>query len=121
LKCLVVDDDVAICDLLQTKLTNAGHEVIVANDGVAGLAFARSEMPDVILLDVVMPELGGLEACEQLRSDVVTANMPIVLVSSGKSGEDIQRGLDAGANGYITKPFSPREVVRRIQEIVDAG
>jgi DNA-binding response OmpR family regulator len=120
-KCLVVDDDTAICDLLQTKLTNAGHDVIVANCGLDGLAAARSEMPDVVLLDVAMPGLNGLEACAQLRADQKTARLPIVMVSAGKSGDDIRQGIAAGANGYITKPFSPRDVVQRIQEIISAA
>jgi DNA-binding response OmpR family regulator len=116
LKCLVVDDDVAICDLLRSKLTNAGHDVIVANNGADGIAFARSEKPDLVLLDVMMPGVDGLQACAQLRADSVTADMPILIVSSGKGRDEIQRGIDAGANDYITKPFSPREVVRRVQQ-----
>jgi DNA-binding response OmpR family regulator len=118
-KVLVVDDDAHIRELVQMKLQGAGHEVITANDGEEGLARARNEGPGLVLLDIAMPKLTGLEVCEALRADPATANLPIVLITARSGEVDVERGFAAGADDYITKPFSPRELLHRLEAILE--
>lgn len=117
-KVLVVDDDIDICALIEFKLAGAGHEVIVEHDGEGGLAAARSERPDAVLLDWMMPRLSGLEVCAALRSDPELASIPVVLLTARAQEADIERGFAAGADDYIVKPFSPRELSTRVDAVL---
>jgi DNA-binding response OmpR family regulator len=118
-KVLVVDDDTDICELIGFKLISMGHEVITEHDGVGGLAAARAERPDVVLLDWMMPRLTGPEVCVEMRSDPATADIPVVLLTARAQRADIQQGLAAGANDYISKPFSPRELGARVDALLN--
>ena len=118
---LVVDDDTDICELIGFKLTSMGHQVITEHDGEGGLATARSELPDLILLDWMMPRLNGPEVCIELRADPNTEVIPVVLLTAKAQESDIQRGFAAGANDYISKPFSPRELGARVDALLDAS
>ena len=118
-KVLVVDDDTDICELIGLKLTSMGHEVVTEHDGEVGLAAARSERPDIVLLDWMMPRLNGPEVCLELRADPATAAIPVILLTAKAQDVDIQQGLAAGANDYISKPFSPRELGARVDALLE--
>jgi two-component system phosphate regulon response regulator PhoB len=118
-KILVADDDPDICDLIAFKLTSMGHEVVTERDGEGALAAAQAELPDIVLLDWMMPRLTGLEVCMALRDDPALASVPVILLTAKAQEADVQRGFAAGADDYIVKPFSPRELGSRIEALLD--
>jgi len=109
---LVVDDDPTIRDLLRLYVTRDGHRVVEAADGQQALAAARERLPDLILLDVMLPGVDGLEVCRQLRDE---STVPIVLLTARSGDSDKVVGLDLGADDYVVKPFSPRELMARVR------
>lgn len=111
---LVVDDDPDICALLEFKLTSGGHVVSVENDGEAALAALEQQNVDLVLLDWMMPRMGGLEVCLAMRADERFTAIPVLMLTAKAQEADVQRGLAAGADDYILKPFSPREVAARV-------
>jgi two-component system phosphate regulon response regulator PhoB len=115
---LIVDDDPDIRELMEFKLTQAGYAVHTAADGEAGFAAACSIRPDVILLDWMMPKLSGLEVCAQLRAAPELVGVGVILLTAKSQEGDVQRGLAAGADDYIVKPFSPRELVSRVESVL---
>jgi two-component system response regulator MtrA len=118
---LIVDDDPDIRELVAFKLRQMGHGVRVEKDGETGLAAALSEQPDLILLDVMMPKDSGIELARVLRADDRTATTPIILITARAQEADVQKGFAAGANDYIVKPFSPRELAARVENMLPAG
>ena len=118
-KILVVDDDTDICDLITFKLESMGHEVVTEADGEGGLAAAHSEQPDLVILDWMMPRLTGLEVCVALRSDPDLARVPVILLTAKAQEADVHRGFSAGADDYIVKPFSPRELATRVDALLE--
>ena len=114
---LVVDDDPVIVNLLQVNFEIEGYEVLAATGGEAGLAQARIGHPDVIVLDVMMPGIDGLEVARRLRSEADTSSIPIILLSAKAQNSDIQAGL-AVADEYITKPFEPLELLERVATVI---
>jgi len=115
---LLVDDDPDIRDMLTFKLANAGFETYSEADGETGLAAARELKPDVLLLDWMMPRLTGPEVCQKLREDPDTADTAIILLTARAQEADVQRGFATGADDYISKPFSPRELVSRVNALL---
>ena len=115
---LVVDDDPDICGLVEFKLSHAGMNVVGEPDGERGLRAAEDLLPDVVLLDWMMPKLTGIEVCQQLRAGARTAGIPVMLLTAKAQEADMEQGLAAGANDYIVKPFSPRELVRRVEALL---
>lgn len=122
---LVVDDDKDIRELIVWKLNQAGYATLAEADGVAGLAAASGEssdrpapLPDLVLLDWSMPKMDGIFVCALLRANPVTARVPIILLSSAAQAGEVERGLDAGADDYIVKPFSPREMLERVEALL---
>ena len=111
---LVVDDDPDIRVIAAMKLEQAGLRVLAEADGDAALAAALEQNPDAVLLDWMMPRLTGIEVCARLRAHAQTAQTPIILLTAKAQEADIERGFAAGANDYIVKPFSPRELVARV-------
>jgi DNA-binding response OmpR family regulator len=111
---LVVDDDPDICSLLQFKLESCGHSVAVEHDGEAALTALEEDAVDLVLLDWMMPRMGGLEVCLALRADPKHQRLPVLMLTAKAQETDVQRGLAAGADDYILKPFSPREVAARV-------
>lgn len=111
---LVIDDSRLITHVAKTVLTKRGHEVIVADDGSAGLEAAKSEQPDIILLDLIMPVRDGYEVCRQLQADISTKHIPIIMLTSKAEAADKVKGLGMGASDYVTKPFNEGELVARV-------
>ena len=117
-KVLLVDDDPVILKLLQVNFEMEGYTVLTANDGVEGLDKARAERPDVVILDIMMPRMDGLEVTRELKGDDATKEMPILLLSAKAQASDIQIGREVGADDYLTKPFDPLELLERVSEIL---
>jgi two-component system alkaline phosphatase synthesis response regulator PhoP len=112
---LVVDDEKKVCDLLRAYLERDGCEVVAALDGNAALIAAHEQKPDLILLDLNLPEVDGLDVCRNLRKD---SDVPIVMLTARDDETDKIVGLEVGADDYVTKPFSPREVVARVNAVL---
>ena len=119
-KILAVDDEPELTDLMQYHLVRAGHDVTTAANGWEAIHAIRSNRPDIILLDLMLPDLDGFGVCEILRRDPQTATIPIVIVSAWSSPDSRNLGLELGALDYLTKPFSPQELVERVNHLVHA-
>jgi len=117
-KILIADDEPEAVELVAFNLKQAGFDVITAADGEEALKKARAQLPALVVLDVMMPELDGLEVCKLLRHDPATAVIPIILLTAKAAEIDRVLGLELGADDYLTKPFSPRELVLRIRKIL---
>jgi CheY-like chemotaxis protein len=113
---LVVDDDAAVRMVLMLAFARTAYSVSVAEDGEGALALAREGCPDLILLDIGMPGLDGLEVCRRLKAEPATREIKIVLLTARVQERDREIGLAAGADGYLTKPFSPRAVIAYVDE-----
>lgn len=117
-KILIAEDEKDIRDLVVFSLTYGGFEAIGAINGIDAIEKATTELPDLILMDVRMPQMSGYEACEKLKSNPATRDIPVVFLSAKGQESEIRQGLSAGAEEYILKPFAPDELVRRVQEIL---
>jgi two-component system, OmpR family, phosphate regulon response regulator PhoB len=115
---LVADDDMDIRDLVAFKLEQAGFDVTAVDNGLAALTAARLEPPDLVVLDVMMPGMSGIDVCRELRNDRSTAGLPIILLTARAQEGDVEVGFGAGADDYIVKPFSPRELVTRVEAVL---
>jgi two-component system phosphate regulon response regulator PhoB len=121
---LVVDDDSDIRELIAWKLNQAGYGIIAEADGEAGLAAARGVAanvvvrPDLVILDWTMPKMSGIEVCRAMRADPWTAGIPVILLTAKAQEAEVERGFAAGADDYIVKPFSPREMLRRVDALM---
>lgn len=118
---LVVDDEPEAVELVEFNLKQAGFDVISAGDGVEALKKARSVLPELIILDVMLPEVDGMEICKMLRRDKTTARIPLIMLTAKAAEIDRVLGLELGADDYITKPFSPRELVLRVKKLLQRG
>jgi DNA-binding response OmpR family regulator len=112
---LVAEDDTKQAELIRRYLEREGHSVLVVHDGRAAIDECRRRRPDLAVLDVMMPKVDGLDACRVLRAD---GDMPIILLTARSTEDDILLGLDLGADDYVTKPFSPRELVARVRTVL---
>jgi DNA-binding response OmpR family regulator len=117
-KILVVEDDAELIELLCFNLKQAGFAVGTAGDGIEAVKKARSLGPDLVLLDLMLPELDGFAVCEILRRDPALASVPILMLTAMSSKFARLSGFDAGATDYITKPFSPRALIEKIQQLL---
>ncbi len=117
-KILAADDEPDALELIEVNLKSAGYEVLIAADGREALQKARAAMPDLILLDIMLPEMDGLEVCKALRRDAATAMLPIIMLTARAAEIDRVLGLELGADDYITKPFSPRELILRVKNVL---
>jgi DNA-binding response OmpR family regulator len=111
---LVADDDPDILTLVTVRLERAGYAVVTARDGEEAVQVALDRRPDLAVLDVMMPRADGYEATRRLRGHSETSRMPIILLTARVQEEDIARGIEAGADDYVTKPFSPQELGARV-------
>ncbi len=119
-KILAVDDEPELTDLMHYHLVRAGHDVTTAANGWEAIHAVRQNRPDIILLDLMLPDLDGFGVCEILRRDPATATIPIIIVSAWASTDSRNLGLELGALDYITKPFSPAELVARVNHLLHA-
>jgi DNA-binding response OmpR family regulator len=118
-KILIIEDEADVIDMMKGQLDRAGEfSVTVAGDGALGLKLAREQCPELIVLDLMLPKLSGLEVCRALRSDSTTRDIPIIMLTAKAEEVDRIVGLEFGADDYVTKPFSPRELVLRINAIL---
>lgn len=115
---LVVDDEPDAVELISFNLKNAGFKVITAEAGKEALDKARTQLPDLIVLDLMLPEIDGLDVCKLLRRDPATAAIPVIMLTAKAAELDRVVGLEVGADDYVTKPFSPRELVLRIKNLL---
>jgi DNA-binding response OmpR family regulator len=115
MKILVIEDEANIAQVLRLYLEQAGYTVLTASDGVAGLELHAREHPDLVILDLMLPALDGMEVCRRIRA---WANTPILMLTARQGEEDRIAGLELGADDYLVKPFSPREVVSRVKAIL---
>jgi phosphate regulon transcriptional regulator PhoB len=115
---LIVDDEQDVLDLLVYNLQKAGFRITTARDGAAALQKVRDEMPSLIILDLMLPQLDGTEVCKQLKADSKTAPIPIIMLTAKAEEVDRVVGLELGADDYVIKPFSPREMVLRVKTVL---
>jgi len=116
---LSVDDERDVTDLVRFHLSKAGHEVLTAASGREALDIIHLRRPDLILLDLMLPDIDGLGVCEILRRQPATATIPVVILTAWATTDALHHGLDLGALDYLTKPFSPKELVARVQRLLD--
>ena len=121
LKALIVDDEQAIVDLVRHHLEKEGLHCLEAHEGETALQLARTESPDLLVLDLMLPGIDGLEICRLLRRERTTANMAIIMLTAKAEEVDRVVGLEIGADDYLVKPFSPRELVARIKAVLRRG
>ncbi len=115
---LIVEDDVNLRTILRMQLEKAGYEVRAAENGEEALRMVAEEIPDLVLLDVMMPGMNGYEVCHVLKSDIATANLPVIMLTARSEQEDRIRGLSGGANDYLTKPYEVEELLVRVRNIL---
>jgi two-component system phosphate regulon response regulator PhoB len=115
---LVIDDEKDLIELVRYNLEKEGYSVIAASDGPSGLEVVKRHRPELVILDLMMPGMDGLQVCQQLRSDPRTARTPVIMLTAKATEADRVVGLELGADDYITKPFSPREVVARVKAVL---
>src|SRR5205085_5581482 len=117
-KVLVIDDDPVIVELLRVNFEIEGFEVISAGDGREGFERARSDRPDLVLSDIMMPRYDGLQLLTQLKADPATRSLPVILLSAKAQNAEVQQGLDLGADDYVTKPFDRLELIDRFNRVL---
>ena len=115
---LVADDDVDIRELVEFKLSTMGHDIVAVGDGAAAVDACRENKPDLAVLDVMMPGVSGLDAIREIRADPALADLPVILLTARAQESDVETGFDSGADDYITKPFSPRELASRVEALL---
>ncbi len=117
-KILVVEDEADLAELVAFNLREAGHEVSTAGSGSTALAQIRQSPPDLLILDVMLPDISGLEVCRRIRLDEATASIPVIMLTAKGSESDRIEGFELGADDYVTKPFSPRELNLRVDALL---
>lgn len=120
-KILIVEDDRDIAEMVEYNLIEEGYETISAFNGEDGVRLAKKERPDLIILDIMLPIIDGFEVCRILKKEQITSDIPVVILSAKSQETDKVVGLELGADDYITKPFSPRELIARIRAILRRG
>ena len=120
-KILVIDDEPDVLDLVTMNLRAAGYQTVTADNGASGLAKAKSEAPQLILLDLMLPQMSGIEVCKALKKELITHQIPVIMLTAKSEEVDKIVGFEIGADDYVTKPFSPRELILRIQSVLRRG
>ncbi len=120
-KILVIEDEADILEVITYNLEREGHKVISCRNGEQGLSRIRTDNPDLVILDLMLPGMDGVEVCRQVKSDPVTRAIPVIMVTAKAEESDIVLGLGIGADDYITKPFSPKELVARVKVVLRRG
>ncbi len=117
-KILVIEDEHDIRELISYNLESEGYDIIKAATGTEGVELARKKLPDLVLLDIMLPDIDGLEVCRKLKRDDSTKDIPIIMLTAKSEDSDVISGLELGAEDYITKPFSPRVLVARLRAVL---
>jgi len=117
-KILVVEDEKELAKLITFHITTAGYDVLCANNGIEAMEICETENPALVVLDIMLPRLDGWQVCRRLRQDPRARNIPIIILSALSEVKDKLKGFDLGADDYVTKPFSPRELVVRIKRVL---
>jgi phosphate regulon transcriptional regulator PhoB len=117
-KILIIDDEPDVADMVAMNLKSEGYKVLTSDNGESGLAKAKAESPNLIVLDLMLPKMSGLEVCKALKREAATAKIPIIMLTAKSDEVDRIVGLELGADDYVTKPFSPRELLLRIQSVL---
>jgi DNA-binding response OmpR family regulator len=117
-KILLVDDEPHIVKLLQARLKSHGYEVICACDGQTGLELAKTEKPDLLILDLMLPKMDGYAVCGEMKGDAAYSRIPIIMFTARAQEGDITRGKESGADAYITKPFDAAALLKKIEELM---
>lgn len=120
-KIVVADDDVDVRMLVALKLRHSGYDVVDVGDGAAAVEACRDERPDLVVLDLMMPVMSGLEACRAIKAEPGLADVPVVLLTARAQNTDVDAGLAVGADAYVTKPFSPKELAARVESLLGGG
>ena len=120
-KIVVVEDEADILEVIEYNLSREGFRVLSTRDGEEGLRLVQKESPDLVLLDLMLPGLDGMEICRKLKADPLTQAIPIVMATAKGEESDIVLGLGIGADDYVTKPFSPRELIARVKAVLRRG
>jgi len=120
-KILIVEDEIDILEVIEYNLSREGFRVLSSRDGEEGVRIARSDAPDLVLLDLMLPGLDGLEVCRRLKADAVTCDIPIIMVTAKGEETDVVLGLGLGADDYVIKPFAPKELVARVKAVMRRG
>ena len=115
---LVVDDNAANLDILRTRLIAQGYEIVTAMDGEQALAATREHLPDLILLDIMMPKLSGFEVCQKLKGDAATRKIMILMVTALNEAGDIERAVKAGTDDFLSKPINKIELTKRVENML---
>ena len=118
---LIIEDEPDMRDLMAQKLQAAGHEIATTRTGSDGLALLRSERPDLVLLDVQLPDTSGLSLCRTLRAEPEIGDTLVVMISASAAPDEVDAGLAAGAHDYVTKPFAPSKLVQRVEALLSSG
>ena len=118
---LVADDDQDILDLVVFKLTQAGYDVVAVGDGVAALAAIEADPPRLAILDVMMPGLSGIDVLRRVRANEATKDLDVILLTARSRDSDVDAGFVTGASDYVIKPFSPRELLHRVNALLERG
>jgi DNA-binding response OmpR family regulator len=118
---LVVEDEIDILEVVRHNLVREGYEVFCSRDGEEGLKIARKEGPDLVVLDLMLPGLDGIEVCRRLKADPVTRSIPVLMVTAKGEETDVVLGLGVGADDYVSKPFRPRELLARVKAVLRRG
>jgi len=117
-KILVVDDEIQLIEMVQMRLEANGYDVVAANDGEEGIEKVKSENPDLIILDIMMPKMDGFEVCKILKNDPQYSKIPIIFLSAKVQEEDLENGKEKGADAFVKKPFETSELLAKITELL---
>jgi len=120
-KIAVIEDEVDILEVIEYNLAREGYRILTSRDGEVGLDLVRQKAPDLVLLDLMLPGLDGIEVCRKLKGDPLTRSIPIIMVTAKDEESDIVLGLGVGADDYVTKPFSPKELLARVRTVLRRG
>lgn len=118
---LIVDDEKQLVSLVSLHMDMSGYDVLTAVDGNKALKMIEEEEPDLVILDLMLPEMDGWEVCRRLRAAERTKDIPVIMLTARSGADDKLKGFECGADDYITKPFSPRELVARVKRVLDEG
>ena len=117
-KLLLIDDEVQLLEMLQIRLEANGYEIVTANDGVEGIEKVKSENPDLIILDIMMPKMDGYEVCEILKNDPQYSKIPIIFLSAKAQEDNMKIGKEEGAEAFVKKPFETSDLLTKIEELL---